>query len=78
LPEPSPTKVQSLEEVAMMKGRKITKEEILACQTENGGWTKKTLAQWGVPWPPPKGWKDALIKNGTLFEAPSQSCGTDD
>jgi hypothetical protein len=33
-----------------------TKEEIEAAKTPNGGWTKKQLAQWGVPWPPPKGW----------------------
>jgi hypothetical protein len=25
-------------------------------------WTAATLAAWGVPWPPPKGWKAALLK----------------
>lgn len=26
-----------------------------------GGWSSKQLADWGVPWPPPKGWKEQLI-----------------
>ncbi len=39
----------------------ITEEEIELCKTQKGGWTKETLAQWGVPWPPPKGWKKTLI-----------------
>jgi 8-oxo-dGTP diphosphatase len=34
--------------------------QIERAKTKNGGWTKKTLAQWGVPWPPPKGWRDEL------------------
>ena len=36
-------------------------EEIMAAKTERGGWTKATLSAWGVPWPPPKGWKRALL-----------------
>ena len=35
-------------------------EEVEAARTERGGWTKETLAAWGVPWPPPKGWKKDL------------------
>lgn len=38
----------------------ISKEEIEAARTENGGWTRAQLAKWGVPWPPPKGWKKKL------------------
>jgi len=34
----------------------------MTAQTPAGGWTRKTLAQWGVPWPPPKGWKNNLIR----------------
>jgi hypothetical protein len=34
-----------------------TEEEIEAAMTPAGGWTKATLASWGVPWPPPKGWR---------------------
>ena len=27
-----------------------------------GGFSRAQLAQWGVPWPPPKGWKSALLR----------------
>jgi hypothetical protein len=40
---------------------KLTAEEIEARQSPKGGYTKATLASWGVPWPPPSGWKQALI-----------------
>lgn len=38
-----------------------TAAEIEAARTPAGGWTKDQLAQWGVSWPPPKGWKKALV-----------------
>jgi hypothetical protein len=41
---------------------KITREEIERAKTPGGAWTKKQLAEWGVPWPPPKGWKAKLLK----------------
>lgn len=37
-------------------------EEVEAARTPNGGWTRETLAQWGVPWPPPKGWRRELLR----------------
>lgn len=37
-------------------------EEIEAAKTRRGGWTRNQLAQWGVPWPPPKGWRRRLIE----------------
>lgn len=37
-------------------------EEILAARTAQGGWTKAQLAEWGVPWPPPEGWKERLVE----------------
>jgi hypothetical protein len=37
----------------------------MAGRSPAGGWTKKQLAIWGVPWPPPKGWKRKLT--GTNF-----------
>jgi hypothetical protein len=43
--------------------RHPTAEEIEAAKTPQGGWTQEQLAQWGVPWPPPKGWKAALLKD---------------
>jgi len=32
--------------------------------TAKGGFTKKQLVEWGVPYPPPRGWKRALINYG--------------
>lgn len=40
----------------------ITSEDIEACKTPKGGFTRAQLAQWGVTWPPKKGWKQALIE----------------
>ncbi|MCH4850584.1 hypothetical protein LF907_08270 [Bifidobacterium pseudolongum] len=37
-------------------------DEVEAARTPAGGWTKKQLAQWGVPWPPPKGWRERLCR----------------
>ena len=34
----------------------VSAQEIDANRSVRGGWTKATLAQWGVPWPPPRGW----------------------
>lgn len=47
-----------------MDRREITEEEIKSQKTDNGGWTRDVLAQWGVSWPPKKGWKADLLKNG--------------
>jgi hypothetical protein len=35
-------------------------QEIAAAVTAKGGWTRAQLAAWGVPWPPPSGWKREL------------------
>lgn len=40
--------------------RRVPAEEIEAARTPAGGWTQAQLAEWDVPWPPPKGWKEAL------------------
>jgi hypothetical protein len=37
-----------------------TQAEIEAARTPAGGWTREQLAAWGVPWPPPKGWRRRL------------------
>lgn len=39
----------------------VTEKEIEAAKTESGGWTRDKLAEWGVEWPPAKGWKKKLI-----------------
>ena len=41
---------------------KITEEYIESKKTINGGWTRRQLAEWGVKWPPEKGWKKRLIE----------------
>lgn len=41
---------------------KISNAEIEAAKSARGGWTRETLANWGVPWPPPKGWRKALTE----------------
>ncbi|PHQ71747.1 MAG: hypothetical protein COB93_02410 [Sneathiella sp.] len=45
----------------------ISVDEIDKHRTEKGGWTRLTAAKWGVPWPLPKGWRKALIKNGVPY-----------
>lgn len=47
----------------------MTEEELEAGKSAKGGWTKATLQAWGVPWPPPRGWKEALIAGKTMAEA---------
>ncbi len=40
---------------------KLTDQQIEAGKSPRGAWTRKTLAGWNVPWPPPKGWRAALL-----------------
>lgn len=42
----------------------VTADEIDAARTARGGWTKETLAQWGIAWPPPRGWRKRLLSDG--------------
>ena len=55
--------VVSLEEAAEAERVKVTAEEIEAARSPSGGFTKAQLAKWGVPWPPPRGWKERLVNN---------------
>lgn len=41
---------------------KLTEEELEAARSPRGGWTARTLAGWGVPWPAPRGWRKALLR----------------
>lgn len=45
---------------------KLTEAEIDAARSPKGAWTAKTLKGWGVPWPPPHGWKAALLKGDPI------------
>lgn len=37
-------------------------DEVRAARTHRGGYTRAQLAEWGVPWPPPQGWKERLAQ----------------
>ena len=43
---------------------RVPREEIEACKTAAGGYsfTRGQLAAWGVDWPPPPGWLQALLR----------------
>ena len=40
----------------------LTPEEVEAGRSPAGGFTRAQLAAWGVPWPPPSGWLNALLR----------------
>ena len=48
---------------------RLTDEEIEAAKSARGGWTRKTLAGWGVSWPPVKGWRRALVEGRSIPKA---------
>lgn len=43
----------------------VGREEIESSKTPKGGWTKAQLAEWGIGWPPPKGWQE-ILEGGLL------------
>ncbi|MFI6955529.1 hypothetical protein ACIBJI_18865 [Nocardia sp. NPDC050408] len=45
-----------------------TPDEINAARTPRGGWTRDQLAEWGVPWPPPRGWQEKLLRQAGRSE----------
>lgn len=57
-PECKDARRESRREV--VPGAPTSRNQILDAQTGNGGWTRAQLAEWGIPWPPPKGWRKAL------------------
>lgn len=40
----------------------VTDEAVEQAKTANGGFTRAQLAEWGVPWPPPKGWRKKITE----------------
>ena len=40
---------------------KLTAAQIEDGKSPRGGFTRATLAGWSVPWPPPRGWRAALL-----------------
>jgi hypothetical protein len=58
------TPEQAAELAAILAGLpKLTPEEVEAGRSPAGGFTKKQLAAWNVPWPPPAGWLQALLRS---------------
>jgi very-short-patch-repair endonuclease len=51
-----------------------TPADIAAAQTPAGGWTRESLAQWGVPWPPPAGWRKKLTGTSHPLQRPCPTC----
>lgn len=49
----------------------ISNAEIEAAKTSAGGWKRAKLTEWGVPWPPPKGWRQKLIDNHSKVAQPA-------
>lgn len=47
-------------------GRFPSPSDVHAAQTAPGGWPREQLAAWGVPWPPPKGWRKRLAAGYAL------------
>ncbi|WP_030957847.1 TnsA endonuclease N-terminal domain-containing protein [Streptomyces sp. NRRL S-378] len=56
--------LDSLPDVAATSAASIaipSPDEIEAMRTPAGGWTRDQLSAWGIPWPPPKGWRKQLV-----------------
>ena len=49
----------------------MTHDEIESAKTPAGGFTRNTLAGWGVPWPPPKSWRKRLLKEECTNPTPT-------
>jgi hypothetical protein len=60
---------QTPEQAAILAGLpQISREELEAGRSAAGGFTRKQLAQWGVPWPPPAGWLRALLREEDICD----------
>jgi hypothetical protein len=57
------TPEQAAELAAILAGLpRLTREEVEAGRSPAGGFTRAQLAEWSVPWPPPSGWLQALLR----------------
>ena len=56
----APARIHTVEGAKITLISMPTEDEIDEARTANGGWTKDQLAEWGVSWPPPRGWKEGL------------------
>jgi len=51
---------------------RLTEAQIAAGRSEKGGWTRATLKSWGVPWPPPAGWRKRLTQRAESNLSPQR------
>lgn len=54
--------VEHISNRAKKKYKVPSPAEVENARTPAGGWTRKQLAEWGVKWPPRKGWRTRLAK----------------
>jgi hypothetical protein len=59
------TKPESVPEpdLSMIPENTVTYADIEAARSPAGGFTRATLAKWGVPWPPPRGWREHITRD---------------
>jgi hypothetical protein len=63
------TPEQAAELAAILAGLpRLTREEVEAGRSPAGGFTRAQLAAWRVPWPPPSGWLQALLRGEEVSE----------
>lgn len=64
------TPEQAAELAAILAGLpRLSREEVEAGRSPAGGFTRKQLAAWGVPWPPLAGWLQALLRGEDSSDA---------
>lgn len=48
-------------------------EQVLEHRSARGGWTRLKLTEWGIPWPPPNGWRRHLEQKWKAEKFPGVS-----
>lgn len=49
--------------LSQVTSRDAMRQKIDGLRTAAGGWKRADLEALGVPWPPPKGWQEALVRH---------------
>ena len=44
----------------------MTVKQLESLRSPAGGWTRESLRKLGVPWPPPQGWRRALLSGRSM------------
>jgi hypothetical protein len=52
----------------------VTAEQIERASTSPyGSWSRAQFAAWGVPWPPPSGWKEKIMRGEKVEPLPDET-----